>query len=48
MLSSSRYLVKTTLVTYLIFYKLVFFETFTIFLVEATFKLITEIFDWQN
>ena len=47
MLSSSRYLVKTTLVTYLIFYKLVFFETLTIFL-EATIKLITEIFDWQN
>ena len=44
MLSSSRYLVKTTLVTYLIFCKLVFFETLTIFL-EATIKLITEIFE---
>ena len=43
-LRNCRYLVKMTLVVYLIFYKLIFFETLIIFL-ELTIKLITGIFD---
>ena len=43
-LRNCRYLVKMTLVVYLIFYKLIFFETLIIFL-ELTIKLITRIFD---
>ena len=35
MLTNYQYLVKTTLTVYLIFYKLIFFETLIIFL-EAT------------
>ena len=38
-----RYLVKTTLAVYPIFYKLIFFETLIMFL-ESTIKVITEIF----
>ena len=40
-------LVKTTLAVYLIFDKLIFFETLTIFL-ETAIKLITGIFDLQK
>ena len=46
-LINCRYLVKTTLAVYLIFCKLMFFETLIIFL-ESTIKLITGIFDFQN
>ena len=46
-LRNYRYLVKTTLVVYLIFYSVVFFETFIIFL-ETTTKVITGIFDFQK
>ena len=42
-----RYLVKTTLIADLIFYKLKFFESLIIFL-EPTIKLITGIFDLQK
>ena len=41
------YLVKTTLAVYLIFSKLIFFETLIMFL-EPTIKLITGIFDLQK
>ena len=41
------YLVKTTLVIYLIFYQLIFSESLILFL-EPTIKLITEIFDLQK
>ena len=47
MLSNCRYLVKTTFVADLIFYKLIFLETMTIFL-EVTIKLITGIFNLQK
>ena len=46
-LRNCRYLVKTTLAIYLIFYKLIFFESLIIFL-EPTIKLITGIFDLQK
>ena len=46
-LRNCRYLVKTTLVVYLFFHKLLFFETLIIFL-ESTIKLIIGIFDLQN
>ena len=46
-LRNCRYLVKTTLLVYLFFYKLIFFETLIIFL-ESTIKLITGIFDFQK
>ena len=46
-LRNCRYLVIATLVVYLIFYKLIFFETLTIFL-ESTIELITGIFDFQR
>ena len=39
-----RFLMKTTLAIYQIFYKLTFYETLVIFL-EPTIKLITGIFD---
>ena len=39
-LKTCRYLVKTTIAAYLIFYKLIFFESLIIFL-EPTMKLIT-------
>ena len=39
-------MVKTTLIVYLIFYKLILFETLIIF-IEPTIKLITGIFDLQ-
>ena len=39
-------MVKTTLAVYLIFYKLIFFESLIIVL-ETTIKLITGIFDLQ-
>ena len=42
-----RYLAKTTLAIYLIFYKLIFFETLIIFL-ESSIKSITGIFDFQK
>ena len=45
-LRKCRYLVKTTFAVYLIFYKLIFFETLVIF-IDSTIKLITEIFDLQ-
>ena len=38
---------KTTLAVYLIFYKLIYFESLIIFL-EPTIKLITGIFDLQK
>ena len=41
------YFVKKTLTVYLIFYKLVFFESLIIFL-EPKVKLITRIFDFQK
>ena len=40
-------MIKTTLAVYLIFYKLIFFESLIIF-IEPTIKLITGIFDFQN
>ena len=46
-LRNCRYLVKTTLAIYLIFYKLIFFETLIIFL-ESAIKLIKGIFDLQK
>ena len=46
-LGNSWHLVKATLAVYLIFYKLVFFETLIIFR-EATIKLITGIFYFQK
>ena len=42
-----KYLVKTTLIVYIIFDKLILFETLIIFL-ETTIKLITGIFDLQK
>ena len=46
-LKNCRYWVKTTLAVYLTFYKLIFSETFIIFL-EPTIKLNTGIFDLQK
>ena len=46
-LRNSWHLVKTTLAVYLIFYKLVFFETLIIFR-DTTIKLITGIFYFQK
>ena len=46
-LRNCRYLVKATLVAYLIFYKLMFFESLIIFL-QPLIKLITGIFDLQK
>ena len=46
-LRNCQYLVKTTLVVYLIFDKLIFFETLIIFL-ESKIKSITGIFDLQK
>ena len=46
-LRNCRYLVKATLVLYLIFKKLILFETLIIFL-EPTLKFITRIFDMQK
>ena len=43
-LRNDRYLVKTTLVVNLIVYKIIFFETFIVFL-EPTIKVITRILD---
>ena len=40
-------MVKTTVAVYLIFYKLIFFESLIMFL-EPTIKLITGIFDLQS
>ena len=47
MLRNCQYLVKATLVVYLIFYKLIFFETLIIFL-EPKIKLIKGIIDLQK
>ena len=47
MLRNCRYLMKTTVIVYLFFYKLTFCETLIIFL-EPTIKLITGIFICQN
>ena len=47
MLKIRRNLVKTTLAVYLIFYKLIIFETLIMFL-ESTIELITGIFDLQK
>ena len=45
-LKACCYMVKTTLVVYFHFYKLIFFET-TFIILEPTIKLITGIFDLQ-
>ena len=46
-LRNCQYLVKTTFAVYLVFYKLIFFESLIIFL-KPTLKLITRIFDLQK